>query len=223
MAIQVANSSAQLTGKTLDTLEDNQTITGLKTFNRGAAAPFAVDAASTKVTNLDADKLDGQTGSFYQDAANLNAGQIPSARLPGSFASAQAYHSATQSLSSGAWTSLSLNSEDFDNGSCHDLVTNNSRLTVPASQGGVYILIAFIEFAGAAGGVRGLRFAKNGSNIGPMFWQQELNESTIGNGCSGAIFQSLSAGDYVEVQAFQDTGGALNVLAGARFGFAKII
>ena len=36
------------------------TITGLLTFNRGAAVPFAVDAASLKVTNLDADLLDGQ-------------------------------------------------------------------------------------------------------------------------------------------------------------------
>ena len=35
------------------------TITGLWTFNRGAAAPFAVDAASLKVTNLNADKVDG--------------------------------------------------------------------------------------------------------------------------------------------------------------------
>ena len=35
------------------------TITGLHTFDRGAAVPFAVDAASLKVTNLDADFLDG--------------------------------------------------------------------------------------------------------------------------------------------------------------------
>jgi len=36
------------------------TISGLWTFDRGAAVPFAVDAASLKVTNLDADKVDGQ-------------------------------------------------------------------------------------------------------------------------------------------------------------------
>ncbi len=36
------------------------TISGLWTFDRGANAPFAVDAASLVVTNLDADKLDGQ-------------------------------------------------------------------------------------------------------------------------------------------------------------------
>lgn len=33
-------------------------------------------------TGLDADLLDGQDGSFYRSAANLNAGTIPDARLP---------------------------------------------------------------------------------------------------------------------------------------------
>ena len=35
-------------------------------------------------TGLDADKLDGQHGSFYQNAANLNAGTIPQARIAAS-------------------------------------------------------------------------------------------------------------------------------------------
>lgn len=32
-------------------------------------------------SGLDADKLDGQEGSYYRDASNLNAGTVPSARL----------------------------------------------------------------------------------------------------------------------------------------------
>jgi hypothetical protein len=35
-------------------------------------------------SGIDADKLDGQEGSFYQNASNLNAGTIPSARLSAS-------------------------------------------------------------------------------------------------------------------------------------------
>lgn len=34
-------------------------------------------------TNLNADFLDGQHGTFYQNAGNLNAGTLPDARLPG--------------------------------------------------------------------------------------------------------------------------------------------
>ena len=44
-------------------------------------APFSVPSGAAKVTNLDADKLDGQDGSFYQNASNLNAGTVAPARL----------------------------------------------------------------------------------------------------------------------------------------------
>jgi len=42
-------------------------------------APFAV-SSTTVVTNLNADLLDGQQGSFYQDAGNINAGTLPVGR-----------------------------------------------------------------------------------------------------------------------------------------------
>lgn len=44
-------------------------------------APFTVTANAAKVDNLDSDKLDGQHGSFYQNASNLNAGTVAPARL----------------------------------------------------------------------------------------------------------------------------------------------
>lgn len=56
----VANTTAQLSGKTLVTAEGDWTITGLHSYSRGASAPFAVNSGAAVVTNLDADKLDGQ-------------------------------------------------------------------------------------------------------------------------------------------------------------------
>lgn len=47
------------------------TQTGQITFDRDPSAPFVVTSGSAVVTNLDADKLDGQHGSYYNDAANL--------------------------------------------------------------------------------------------------------------------------------------------------------
>lgn len=49
-----------MSGKTLIDAEDNQTITGVKTFDLDPAAPFAVTANSSVVANLDADKVDGK-------------------------------------------------------------------------------------------------------------------------------------------------------------------
>lgn len=54
-----------------------------------SSALVLTNAAATVVTNLDSDKLDGQHGSFYQNAANLNAGTLPAARLSGNYAFAQ--------------------------------------------------------------------------------------------------------------------------------------
>jgi hypothetical protein len=68
--IQVLNTDSDLSGNTLLTEEEAYTITGLHTYNRGTNPPFAVHADSTKVDNLDADKLDGQTGTYYLAAAN---------------------------------------------------------------------------------------------------------------------------------------------------------
>lgn len=100
MSVTVANTTASLSGKTLLKAEDSQTITGQKTFDVGAAAPFVCVSGSAKVDHLDADKLDGAEGSAYHDAAqltgtyaaldgsaitslaasNLSSGNVPAAR-----------------------------------------------------------------------------------------------------------------------------------------------
>lgn len=63
--VTVLNTDAGLSAKTLLNGEDAQDVTGLKTFDRDPSAPFAVSANSAVVTNLDADKLDGQHGAYY--------------------------------------------------------------------------------------------------------------------------------------------------------------
>lgn len=59
-------------------------ISAVHTFNPGAAgAPFVLgaNAQGQLVGSFNADLLDGQHGSFYQNAGNLNAGTIPDARI----------------------------------------------------------------------------------------------------------------------------------------------
>jgi hypothetical protein len=64
--VSLANTSANLSGKTAVLAEADQTITGLQTFSRGTSAPFAVNLNAAKVANLDADKLDGLDGAAYR-------------------------------------------------------------------------------------------------------------------------------------------------------------
>lgn len=69
--IQVTNTDADLSDNTLITEENAYTITGLHTFSRSTNAPFACVSGAGVVAYLDADKLDGQEGSYYLAAANV--------------------------------------------------------------------------------------------------------------------------------------------------------
>lgn len=69
MAVTVANSAANISGDTLLTAENNDTVTGLKTFERAPSAPFAVEAGSAVVPNLDADTVDGIHGTALAEIA----------------------------------------------------------------------------------------------------------------------------------------------------------
>lgn len=60
--VSIANTTANVSGKTAVMAERDTAITGQLSFNRQPSAPFVVQAASAKVTNLDADLLDGLHG-----------------------------------------------------------------------------------------------------------------------------------------------------------------
>lgn len=62
---------------------NNQLISEVAT----GTAPVDVNSA-TLCTNLNADLLDGQHGSYYQSASNLTAGTLPDARFPATLPSA---------------------------------------------------------------------------------------------------------------------------------------
>jgi hypothetical protein len=66
----IANNAADMAGKIVMVADSatGRTVTNLFTFDRGAAVPFAVGASSLKVTNLDADKLDGLDSVRYKQA-----------------------------------------------------------------------------------------------------------------------------------------------------------
>lgn len=124
----------------------------------------------------------------------------------------RAMQTVAQSLPTGAFTSLTFDAESVDqgNGSAatqHDTVTNNSRFT--ANWAGWYQVAAACGFAASATGRRGMRLAVNGTAVnGSSVMIQASAASTI-NVTAGNELVFLAVGDYVEAQAFQDTGGAL--------------
>ncbi len=105
-------------------LNNAQTFAGAKTFSvapsfSAAGAPFSV-TSTTLVSNLNADLLDGQTGAFYQNASNLNAGTLPDARLSGTYSSALSFSNATNSFVGSGAGLTGLNAGNIGTGTLSD-------------------------------------------------------------------------------------------------------
>lgn len=102
---------------------------------------------------------------------------------------------------------LTFNSERFDIGACHDTAVNPGRLTVPAGGDGVYMIGGQVRWASNATGYRSLLIQVNGAtaiaqnNPAPTPAAVTLMQVV-------SMYQ-LAAGDYVELVAYQSSGGSL--------------
>jgi hypothetical protein len=128
------------------------------------------------------------------------------------FVGVRAYKDANQSIADSTATAVTYAAENFDTNSFHDNVTNNSRFTVPSGQGGYYLCIAQNAYANvAATGSREVVFRKNGSTY---MTQTSIPGANIARAnCVYAVeVLNLVATDYVEVLAYQTSGGSLNLV-----------
>lgn len=119
--------------------------------------------------------------------------------------SCRVYHSTTQNVSTSTFTALNANSEQWDSASMHSTSSQTSRITVPVA--GKYLLVARIEFGVDAANARLGRFLINGVTTEPFDAKPAM--TGVGVRCSGSTVQSLSASGYVEVQAWQNSGGTI--------------
>lgn len=126
---------------------------------------------------------------------------------------ARVYHNAGQSIGNAALTVVAFNSERWDTHASHDNATNNSRLT--ATVAGKYLILAHIEWQSNATGDRLLILRHNGTT----FISSQFIRATGGFETRHDIITEwpLAAGDYVELLAYQNSGGSLNVNSGASY------
>lgn len=133
---------------------------------------------------------------------------------------ARVTHNTTQSLGDGADTALAMNNEGTDSAAMHDNATNNSRLTVPTGEGGFYLFVAYCEFAANATGQRKLAIRVGGSTV---FAGVAVNAASSGvTRLTVTALLALSAGQYAEAVASQNSGGALNVSSDPQFSAVRV-
>lgn len=120
------------------------------------------------------------------------------------------YRTTAQSIPSATWTAVTFNAERYDTANMHSTSSNTSRLTVPSGAAGVYQFTASAVFAANGTGGRLIRLRLNtGLVIGGEFLYP--TSGTYLTGMLAVAEYKLSAGDFVEVEVYQDSGGALNL------------
>lgn len=144
----------------------------------------------------------------------------------------RAYRSATQSIANNAFlagAAIAFNSADrIDTHGFHNPASNNTRLTVPAGQGGHYRIELEGYFAANATGSRIAQIVlKNSagttkSNPDAGHFITSAAAPAYSHSLQVACEAELDAGDYAEAFVGQNSGGALNVEAGATFSIRKL-
>lgn len=125
---------------------------------------------------------------------------------------ARASTATAQSIASGTWTNINLVATDtFDTDGFHDPAVNASRVTIPAGLGGKYLCVVSASHNQTNAGSRYVGIGKNGG-ASPVSAISKSADQLVHHVLEHIDVLDLVAGDYVSVMAYQDSGGANNVL-----------
>lgn len=114
---------------------------------------------------------------------------------------------ASLSVADSAFSRLNFNSEVFDPVDMHSNQVNPSRLTI--QEGGVYRILAHARWTDNTTGDRGIALYVNGTQLYYAFDRPDATGRATHN-----FFQvlNLEKGNYLELFAYQSSGGALVLL-----------
>jgi hypothetical protein len=140
-----------------------------------------------------------------------------------SYAGVRVTKSANQSLANATETVITFDTETFDTDAYHDNVTNSGRLTVPAGKAGYYNIYFCIQFDVNATGDREVSLYINGT-ASRICFQNQPGDATIYTALTGSTTYYLADTDFVQLTAYQDRGGALNLTnsPAISFGMDKV-
>jgi hypothetical protein len=126
---------------------------------------------------------------------------------------ARVYNDAAIAINNNSTTALTFNSERFDDGNLHSTSANTGRLTAPVA--GLYAIGAHAAFAANSTGTREIHIRLDGTTSLAM--GAGTASATREGRMSVSTVYRLTAGQYVEVLVYQNSGGSLNVVSTAGY------
>jgi len=125
------------------------------------------------------------------------------------FIGCRVYNSGNQSISNSTDTAITFDTESFDTDSMHSTSSNTSRITFTTA--GTYAIGGVVQFDTSATGRRILNARLNGGSTLIV-----VGEQTAGSSFPAVEVETIyafAATDYIELIAFQTSGGSLNSVA----------
>ena len=123
------------------------------------------------------------------------------------FVGCRVFNSAAQTIATATTTALIFNSETFDTNGFHDNTTNNTRITIPAGYSGKYLIQGSTRYNPNVTGRREITITLNGG--GSIATGEFTPSASTFMSTPNFTIASLTAGDYVELKTYQDSGGNL--------------
>jgi hypothetical protein len=115
-----------------------------------------------------------------------------------------------QSIAATTWVPLTMDTTQLDTYGGHSNVTNSSRYTCQPGAAGWYTVCGIAAFTLNGVGARAARLQVNGNPIaGTCTFIPTISSNAPGVATPTRDIY-LNAGDYVEVAAWQNSGGAIN-------------
>jgi hypothetical protein len=122
----------------------------------------------------------------------------------GGFSGAKVFRTALINIANNTATKIAFNTEDFDTNTYHDNTTNNTRLTVPTT--GYYRVNVYCYRAGQTAALSRFSIWKNGSGGNTTYFGSGAGFDTQTHSLHTIL--SLNANDYLELEIYQNSGGA---------------
>lgn len=190
-SIHVVNTNASITqtfqlfvGGTTNA----QAITPSFVLPAGGAAVY--DGESWDIfNNLGQVSLYGAAGAAGDDAALT-------------FSGARVYATGNQVFAASTWTSITFNAERYDTTAYHDIATNTSRLTIPATGKYAFGGMVTVSRTQGAGPLDQVRVLLNGTTVIGLLQGGGLTGSESTREVVGQY--AFTAADYIELQVYSD-------------------
>jgi hypothetical protein len=165
----------------------------------------------------------GSTGQVLTVASGIPSWATPAGAA---FVGCLAQISGSQTISNNTQTKKTFTGADvYDTDAFHDPSSNDTRITIPAGLGGYYLIYGAVTWDNNTSGRRYITFTKNNADLNFTANAFSTATNTIYPTSMVSVVVNLSAGDYIELEIWQSTGGNLNTDNGAPgswFGVAKL-